>query len=603
MGAVLEVKYFNTFWLKKIKSVTETVTTTPVGAANTAVDTSIIQINPATIGVGAGQTVTNLTNTTGFSSGIVTVIARSGGNVTVTTPLLSTTTSDQTASTSTTLTLQTSNSNVIAGMKITGTGIPADTYIVSVTTPAFVYELNQAAVIGATDTYTYTSSINITTNDTLTFTGKANGANVPGGYVDDNATSWYEEESRIRGGYNNLSVDFGVKAYLDEEKPLQQNRFNSLIYSGIFNSRTGVNQSNQFSVGEEITRSVDPVNGSIQKLYAEDTNLIIFQESKVSQALIDKDAIYSAEGGGTVTSSNLVIGAIRPLGGTYGISRNPESFAIYGFRKYFTDKDRGVVLRLSRDGLTEISNYGMTDYFRDQFGVLDGIYGDGKAIGGFDIYTKQYVLSLQQSEQTIASPPVVNPDRQSINLSFDERVLGFPSLFSYQPDQILSVQNNYYTFKDNKLYKHYDPAVARNNFYGVQYDSSIQFVFNPSPSLSKVFKTVNYEGSNGWEIPSFNANRSFELRDTISPILSYNDGAYVGDFGYTYYAGFDKKEGKYMTNLVNASTATEGEVVFGNSMTGVKGYIATVTIKSDTTSRTGPMELFAVSSNYIESAY
>ena len=121
--------------------------------------------------------------------------------------------------------------------------------------------------------------------------------------------------------------------------------------------------------------------------------------------------------------------------------------------------------------------------------------------------------------------------------------------------------------------------------------------------MSKVFKTVNYEGSNGWEVPTFNANRSFELKDTISPVLSYTDGAYVGDFGYTYYAGFDRKEGKYMANLVNASPATQGEIVFGDSMTGVKGYIATVTIKSDTTSRTGAMELFAVSSEYVESAY
>jgi hypothetical protein len=416
-------------------------------------------------------------------------------------------------------------------------------------------------------------------------------------------TSWAIEESRIRGGYNNTNIDYGVKAYLVEDNPNASFRINALIYSGIYNSRTGINNTNVFSVGEDITKSVDPANGSIQKLYAEDTNLVIFQESKVSRALIDKDAIYSAEGGGTVTSSNLVIGAIQPYAGEFGISRNPESFATYGYRKYFTDKNRNSVLRLSMDGITEISNYGMTDYFRDQLGALDGTFGKGKAIGGYDIYTKQYVLSLQQSEQTIAEVPVVNPDPQSVNLSFDERVLGFPSFFSYQPDQILSIQSNYYTFKDNKLYKHYNPAVVRNNFYGVQYDSSIQFVFNPSPSLSKVFKTVNYEGSNGWEIPSFNANRSFELRDTISPILSYNDGAYVGDFGYTYYAGFDKKEGKYMTNLVNASIATEGEVVFGDSMTGVKGYIATVTIKSDTTSRTGPMELFAVSSNYVESAY
>ena len=56
----------------------------------------------------------------------------------------------------------------------------------------------------------------------------------------------------------------------------------------------------------------------IQKLFAEDTNLTVFQERKVNIALIDKDAIYSAEGGGTVTTVNQVIGAITPVPGGVG---------------------------------------------------------------------------------------------------------------------------------------------------------------------------------------------------------------------------------------------------------------------------------------------
>jgi len=64
--------------------------------------------------------------------------------------------------------------------------------------------------------------------------------------VKNETYDWYIEESRIRGGYNNTSVDFGVKAYIVEENDSQVVRGNSLIYSGIFNSRTGVNQTNQF---------------------------------------------------------------------------------------------------------------------------------------------------------------------------------------------------------------------------------------------------------------------------------------------------------------------------------------------------------------------
>jgi hypothetical protein len=195
--------------------------------------------------------------------------------------------------------------------------------------------------------------------------------NAKGGYPQSASTNdnqWAIEESRINGGYNNTSVSFGAKAYLVEEEPNGAVRGNSMIYSGIFNSRTGINNTNVFSVADNITRSVDPANGSIQKLYAEDTNITVFQEQKVSMALIDKDAIYSAEGGGAVTSSNLVIGAIQPVYGEYGISKDPTSFAVYGGYKYFTDKNNNVVLQLAGKTLKEISAFNMIDYFRDTLG-------------------------------------------------------------------------------------------------------------------------------------------------------------------------------------------------------------------------------------------
>jgi hypothetical protein len=344
-------------------------------------------------------------------------------------------------------------------------------------------------------------------------------------------------------------------------------------------------------VGKDITKSVDPANGSIQRLYAEDTNLIIFQENKVSRALIDKDAIYSAEGGGSVTSSNLVIGQIIPYAGNFGISKNPESFAVYGYRKYFSDRNRNAVLRLSRDGITEISNYGMVDYFRDELSSLNDISTPGKAVGAWDIYNKQYVLSLQKEDNYNT-------------LSFDEAVLGWTSFFDYNPEQAFSLGSNYYSVKNGKLWQHYSPTALRNNLYGNQYHSSVSFVFNPSPSTSKVFKTVNYEGSNGWEISTFNAARSFNVNDTAKQVLSFEDGAYTDpEYGGVIRAGFDRKEGKYYANLVNSSTVTPGEILYGSSISGVKGYYSTVTIKSDSDNTSLPLELFAVSSEYVTSAY
>ena len=111
---------------------------------------------------------------------------------------------------------------------------------------------------------------------------------------DASLQNWYIEETRIKGGFNNDFFQYGNKAYANLDEPLQKRRQASLIYSGPYNPNFNFNQTNVFSISEQITKSLDPANGSIQKTFAEDTNLTIFQESKVSQALIDKDAIYSS---------------------------------------------------------------------------------------------------------------------------------------------------------------------------------------------------------------------------------------------------------------------------------------------------------------------
>ena len=499
-----------------------------------------------------------------------------------------------------------------------------------------------------------------------------------------NENAWALEESRIRGGFNNTSVDFGAKAYLVEEEPNGTRRFNSLIYSGIFNSRTGINNTNVFSIGEDITKSADPANGSIQKLYAEDTNLNLFQELKVSRALIDKDAIFAAEGGGTVTASNLVIGVIQPYTGKYGIAKNPESFAVYGKIKYFSDANNNVMLKLSTNGIEEISAYGMVDFFRDRLQRINSTGGFGKILGGYDIYSNEYVVSVQ--------PKNFKPD----TVNFDEKAKGWISRFSYIPDQLLSIRNNFYTVSGSSLYQHYSNNVPRAQFYGIQRNSSI------------TFSTIGYEGSNGWKVLQFSSDKTGRVLNNLDTwvddldtgvpnggILSQGEGEYVlteaqstvfadsnsntftlnlplgleniinaGDIisgpqqpsgsipsiapGTTvvsfdsgsgvvvtsqtvnvkagqavffngsvsradyinvlgtsnpnlprYYAGFVLKENKYVANLNNNSIANTGEIIFGQSISGIKGFYSTVTMVTDiTTDYGGPKTLFSVESNY-----
>lgn len=384
--------------------------------------------------------------------------------------------------------------------------------------------------------------------------------------------NYHVEESRIKGGYNEPFVDYGVRAHITDETYGRQIRENAMIYSGIFNNRTGANNTNEFSIGENITKAVDIQNGSIQKLFAEDTNLNIFQEEKVSRALIDKDAIYTAEGSAITASGMEVIGQVISYGGNYGIGKNPESFAYFAGRKYFVDKPKGAVLRLSRDGITDISNYGMSSYFRDI------ITGAAKVVGMWDMHNKDYVLSIQGDSIT------------NTTISFDEKAQGWTSRFSYIPQIGGSLDANFYTFAPScDLYKHYS-GTGYNNFYGTAYDSEVTLIFNDNPSANKNFVTINYEGTPNWSIENITTDS-----DTANDIAVYsiNNQDLI-------MSGFQKMDNKYFSNIFNNTSSNSTEVVFQDDISGIKGFYTKLTAK---TSDNNYNELFVVSTNYNINSY
>lgn len=520
-----------------------------------------------------------------------------------------------------------------------------------------------------------------------------NYASQPQGYI--------IEEARIRGGFNNASVDYGVKAYLVDKEYVSAIRQTSVIYSGLFNSNVNINETNVFSQATNITFVAPPEYGGIQKLYTSDTKLHIFQKNKVSRALLDKDAIYNAAGQGTpVSTTKLVIGEINPYVGEYGISTNPESWAQFGNRQYFSDKDRNAIMRLANDGLTTISKYGMNDFFRDTLSSIEDIYqpidieltGSGqnpalpyspnqgllvgepnievgpfskpgdprieigsliliqigtnapvntgcyvkavdyvtgkvlttdlipsltpvdgnkvifrsfekdKILGAYDVYNDNYLISTQKTEGTYDT------------LVFDEKSLGWVTFYDYKPEFAVSLFNKFYSTNSKSLWLHNSEDVSRNSFYGANsVKSSIEFVFNLKPNIVKTFKTLNYEGTNGWEAFSMISDQiGMRLgtqgfwennEDSIKKIHSYTEGLYIED-GISKYAGFNLKENRYVANLVNDSLPQLNEVIFGKEASGMKGYFATVKIQTDETTAPGQMkELFAVGSEYVMSSY
>ena len=149
------------------------------------------------------------------------------------------------------------------------------------------------------------------------------------------------------------------------------------------------------------------------------------------------------------------------------------------------------------------------------------------------------------------------------------------------------------------IYEHYSTDVNRANFYGNDNVSSIQSIFNVNPSLIKTFQTINFEGAPNWSMSSFTTNE--DQANAITPFVMPTTLAEMeGNFLKNQ---FKQKEDKYFANLINTSTFAQGEVLYGQSISGVKGFFATVTRTASNTSTSGTNELFAISTNYKESSY
>ena len=284
------------------------------------------------------------------------------------------------------------------------------------------------------------------------------------------------ESNRREDDFNAPTIGKGVRVSSIIDTPFKEERRPaSLIFSGIFNSTSGINNTNQFTIAENITKDLNPTNGSIQKLHARDTDLIALCEDKCFRILANKDALFNADGNANVTSNSNVLGQTVPFAGEFGISKNPESFASFGFRSYFTDRARGAVIRLSRDGITVISDKSMSYYFNQQLKAVTQ-----PLIGSYDEDTGTYNVRLNNKQ-----------------LSFLETVDGWTTRLTYAPEGAISLNTEYYTFKNGEIWEHSD-ATTRANFYGTQENTAVTTIINDGPSSIKNFKTLSYEGDEGW---------------------------------------------------------------------------------------------------------
>lgn len=196
------------------------------------------------------------------------------------------------------------------------------------------------------------------------------------------------ESNRIKDDFNQATIEYSVRSNAVIEGYKKKLSENAICYSGVYGINTSLDRLNEFNLSIANFKYLAKEFGSIQKLHARDTDLLVFQYDKISSVLYGKNLLYDAIGGAQVTSVPEVLGTQVAFPGENGISSNPESFAVWGQTIFCTDARRGTVLEINGDNVTEINN-GMKDYFRD----LMRLNPNQQKLGAYDPHQNHYVLS------------------------------------------------------------------------------------------------------------------------------------------------------------------------------------------------------------------
>jgi hypothetical protein len=183
-----------------------------------------------------------------------------------------------------------------------------------------------------------------------------------------------------------------------QEDYREADRYATITYSGIYNAETNINKLNEFNLSLANFKDLEKSFGPINRMYARRTDILVLQEDKVSYVLAGKNLLSDSAGGGQIASIPEVLGTQIARIEDYGISNNPESFAVFGGEVYFTDIKRNSVLNLrggssQSDALSVVSDMGMKYWFREEFKNSPNFF----KIGGYDPYMDEYVLHLTET--------------------------------------------------------------------------------------------------------------------------------------------------------------------------------------------------------------
>lgn len=335
-----------------------------------------------------------------------------------------------------------------------------------------------------------------------------------------------------------------------------------LRFSQSYIQGTNINNLNRFY--PENFEEADNSFGDILRLKTRENFIRLFQRYKVGMIPIFRSIIVDTVNSTQVAISEKLLNKPNYYAGEYGIDKYGSSLVSTDYGDYFIDTINRAIVRVSLDGMTNISDtYNMAAFANST--IVENSYGYG-----YFNYERRSVVML------------IGFNNVNSIISYSESRKSFESLHGYTTATSFQFVNGFAWSFNVKPYIH--NSSIRNNFYGVQQSSNITTVFNGNVQLKKTYLAIELMGTELWTGavmtgPLTNQQTSLTSDDYTKSIAGYSTNS---------------KENKFNATIKRNELSAAGKY-FGEPM---KGLYAEALFTNSTSNDT---KLISVSLKYIQS--
>lgn len=300
---------------------------------------------------------------------------------------------------------------------------------------------------------------------------------------------WDKNNGRPAIGYGELPVE--------RFKPTLARFSGRIVEESFINNLNNMREEDQFVYPSEYGRIRDLVNTSNAQVESVGAILLAIGERETWSIYVNRTTLEDLSGRTQVSLADEVLGSFNTLLGSHG-TLNPESVSKNRGRVWYWDATDGAWIRYGRDGLTEISEYKMRNWFSELGDLMITKYLTDEqplALSEFDKFNDELVTF--QDHSTL--PATFRGYANYKGALFSEDDTRWKSCHNFTPEMMGKMNKQLIMFKAGAPYL-YEKGAAHSTFFGVKYDVMWEPVFNDNPILKKAWAAFGVTATNPWSV-------------------------------------------------------------------------------------------------------